>query len=252
MTFFNDVDVFYINLESRTDRLEYIKNHLNSLNIINAKRVEAITPKLLSEKMIKDGEKMGVTQFSVAGSYSHLMAMKEFLETSDKEYALILEDDADLSNVSKVKFTVEDMFSLVGEDVGCLQLAISYRLDYFPNFKMRPRANWDFCAAAYIVTREYAKKEIDTYMSSGHFDISKFKAEKIVDYRSGKVIKTIPVPESIVYNLTNTFVFPIFTYVVTPSSISFSTEAQLQELKSKNDFTFYWSLHKEITIKDML
>lgn len=252
MKFFDDLDVFYINLDSRVDRLKYIKEHFSILKISNAKRINAITPDVIDPKIIEDGAALGVDKFSVAGGYSHLLAMKEFLDTSDKDYALIVEDDVELFNIYKIRFTIKDIFDTLHNKVDCLQFAVSTREDINPNFKIRLRNNWDFCAAAYVINKEYAKKCVDTYLSKGYFDISKFKSQEIIEYRTNKVIYTTPVPESIVYNLTNVVVVPIFTYIVTPTSMSFSTEAQKQEIKSRNDFRIYWGKYAEIHLRDLL
>jgi GR25 family glycosyltransferase involved in LPS biosynthesis len=251
MTFLNDVDVFYINLDSRNDRRQYIEKHLLDLGIDNFKRVKAHSPKDFDDNIAKEGLKLGVNEFSVAGSYSHLLAMQQFLKESDKEIGFIIEDDADLSNVKKLKFSITDMFDYVHNEVGCLQLSVSTREDIVPRFNIRIRDNWDFCAGAYLITRQYAKKVTDHYLNNGYFNIENFKPKELFDYRNGGLINTIPVPESIVYNLTNTVVFPIFTYIISETSMSFSTEAQRQEIKSQQDFIRHWEKYNEIYIRDM-
>lgn len=251
MTFFDGADILYINLDSRIDRKDYIENHLKSLGVENFSRVKAYSPIDFDKNIIIEGNKKGVNEFSVAASYSHLLAMKKFVDESDKEFALILEDDANLSNVNKLRFSIKELFDYTHNEVGCLQLSVSTREDIVPRFKVRMRDNWDFCAGAYVVTKKYAKMVTDYYLKDGYFHIEKFSQKDIIDYRNNGNITTIPVPESIVYNLTNTIVFPIFTYIISETSMSFSTEAQRQEVKSMIDFTRHWDSYQEIFIKDM-
>lgn len=251
MMFLNNADIFYINLDKRIDRKEYIEKHLKDLGITDFFRVKAYSPLDFSNDIIVQGSKMGVNEFSVAAAYSHLIAIKNFVDNSDKEFGLILEDDADLSNINKITFSIKDMFDYTHNEVGCLQLSVSTREDIDPRFKIRMRDNWDFCAGAYVVTKKYAKKITDYYLKDGYFNIEKFNKVEIIDYRNNGLITTIPVPESIVYNLTNTIVFPIFTYILSETSMSFSTEAQRQEVKSRQDFINHWSKYNSIYIKDM-
>lgn len=252
MNFFDSVDIFYINLDNRVDRRNYIENHLKELNINSFRRVKAYSPKDFSSKISDEGMKMGANEYSIAGGYSHLLALKDFVENSNKDLALILEDDADLSNVNKFNFHIEDMFNYLHNEISCLQLSVSTREDIVPNFKVRLRSNWDFCAGAYIVTKKYAKFVTDYYLDNGYFNVEKFKSFELLDYRNNGIINTVPVPESIVYNLTNVIVFPIFTYMISNTSMSFSTEAQRQEIKSRQDFINHWSKYDRIFLRDLI
>ena len=86
--------IFYINLESRKDRLKFIKNQLKKNNL-KAHRVEGLEPKTLDKKIINKNKKY----LSPSGIALCLVHKNIWLNIVKKNinYALILEDDVFIS-----------------------------------------------------------------------------------------------------------------------------------------------------------
>jgi hypothetical protein len=238
--FLKNVDFYYINLNKDIEKNKNMLKILLENNIINEKRIEAIDGK--SQNVCING-----LSFSEHGcTLSHLEALKHFCNNSNNEYAIICEDDIDISNICKINFSFYDTLKFYKPEFYCLQLAVTTREDMEIDFSLRPRTFWDFSTAAYIVNKKYARLLIDSYGTVD--DIYKnFVSTVHVDPRGGSV-HTRPVADELVYSLCKTYVFPIFTIFPTDSSISDDLERSRQVLHSIKLFNDEWSKYDRINI----
>jgi GR25 family glycosyltransferase involved in LPS biosynthesis len=83
----NDVQIYYINLDTRTDRRENVEKRLNLFNL-KAERKSAVTP----DKVTLPFQNQSISDKQKACTQSHIEILKKFL-ASDQKYLLILEDD---------------------------------------------------------------------------------------------------------------------------------------------------------------
>ncbi len=99
----NVLPIYLVNLDKRPDRLKYVSDQLNSLEL-EFKRVSAIDGSLLEEDcslvdkeafFIQTGKP--VTRGEIGCAMSHRSIWQEMLE-KEVPYALILEDDVDISS----------------------------------------------------------------------------------------------------------------------------------------------------------
>jgi glycosyl transferase family 25 len=96
------LNTYVINLERSTDRWQYIHKHLSDLGIVH-QRVEAIDAQLnnLDESgydVVRNKNEYfaPLKNTEIACYLSHIKALKQFLNDSSVEYALVLEDDVEL------------------------------------------------------------------------------------------------------------------------------------------------------------
>jgi GR25 family glycosyltransferase involved in LPS biosynthesis len=244
--------VYYLNLLNRKDRDNYFSNHLKENGIENKKRIQSLSPDLISKDILDQGHSWGMSNNETATTISHLTAIKYFLNNSDKQYAIICEDDADLTNLNKLCFNVEDLFNYFKLNIECFQLGVCTREDIDQIFKIKLRSFWDFNCSTYIITKDYAKKIIDEYWDESNFNLKNFKKEKLIEYRNGNFFYTSPTSESVVYQMTNTIVCPIVTFILTESSINFTSENSRQTSKSRKDFLAHWDRYDTITLEDLI
>lgn len=249
--FIDKYPIYYINLNTRKDRNDYIIKHFLENKINNFYRIEGNSPSMISDKIIKIGKDFGVTEYETASSYSHINAIKYFFENSNLEYGFFCEDDVDLFNLNKIEFTVNDLFKRLNNPE-CIQLGISTREDIAPNFKAHIRGPWDFNCSFYVMTRCYAKKLLNNYYNDNVYTLENFIKVDILDYRNNTVIQSTPVPEYIVYGLTNAISCPISTYQIFQSSMNFADENYRQNTKTRNNFLSYWSEYNKIRIVDLI
>lgn len=249
--FFENFPIYYINLENRKDRDMLIKDHFLINGITNFYRVNAYRPEDLPTDTLVHGKKLGCTELETATSFSHILAILNFLTNSKSEYAIFCEDDADISNIQKIKFTISDLFSLF-DDADCFQLGVSTRIELFIKFKIHPRPTWSFNASTYVLKRSYAKQILDRYLIENTFCLDGFEQKDIFEYRQVGMVKSVPVSENIVYGIGKTYTCPIFTFHLSESSIQTKDEHYYQNVKSRKDFLQHWSRFDTIKIDDLL
>lgn len=240
MNLFNSLPIYYINLDYRKDRDLNIVNHLKSLGIKNFKRVSAIDGNEYDDSINLSKSEIGCT-------LSHLKALELFLE-SNNEYALICEDDVDLSNIFNKKNNID---TVLRSDLDlCVQLAVIMREEMPINFNPHIRSFWDFGTTCYLINRKYAKKIIEFYGSYRNIAWDKFNVKKIQDPRGGEIY-TRPVADELIYSLCDVIVFPVVTFFNLNSSINSNEENQRQIICSIEKFYNYWNNYEEINYKDI-
>ena len=148
--------LYIINLKKRIDRYNSVLKNLELYNLKNYFFIEAI-----------DGQENNVEYIStnieetskneIACTLSHLKAIKTWLDTSDTEYAIIMEDDFSFETVDYWNFTWEEFLNSIDFDYDILQLCV---IDGTLNPGFRKRKTDDYSTAAYLIKRKIAKKII--------------------------------------------------------------------------------------------
>jgi glycosyltransferase involved in cell wall biosynthesis len=196
--------VYYVTLEESTDRQNLLESQFNKYGI----KPNAIKSKRFSESNdIITGRYLyqltGPTQGCIV---SHLKAIKKWYESEESDYAFFCEDDLSLQTVEYWNFTWEEFINLLPDDCECVQL-MTVRGD-FEEIKFRDRIWNDWSETAYIMTRDYAKKIIDSYCIGDSFHLEL------------KNLNIMPIGENILFtNVGKVYTFPLFTEnVVIPTT----------------------------------
>ena len=192
--------IYYINLDDKPDRAEYMEDQFKYWDIEDYTRISAYDG--------RDGRDLGdilkgrypdnMSSGEVGCTTSHLKAMKKFLET-DAPCALMLEDDCDISTVSHWPFTWKDFYSKVPYDYDVIQLAIINPASV--HLKLHRRFVNDFSTACYMITRHHAEKLIRLHC----------RGDK---YKIDQKVKPRAVADDLIYNSGNTFAIPLFLYKI--------------------------------------
>lgn len=233
--FLDDIMVFYINLESNKKRKLYIENHFKDNKIKQYKRVNAIKVDKVESLFHLSLSELGCT-------LSHIFALKLFLETN-QEFAMICEDDINLSNIKKIDFNFYETLKFYNPKYYCLQLTVSTREEMNINFDLHDKTFWDFSTVGYIVNKSYAELIVKKYENG----LQAFNNKVIDDNRGGKIV-TRPVADELVYSETLTKTIPIFCFVPGESSINYDDESSRQVLHSINQFNAKWNNVEKISI----
>ena len=184
----------FISLEESKDRREELINVFKSNGISSkcyvSKRFHECNYKITGKyaDTLNDGTKGCVV--------SHLEMIKDWYDNTDEDYGFFAEDDLSLETVQYWDFTWEDFISNTPEDADCIQL-LSIR-DKFPTMQIRGRYWDDWGATAYIITRDYAAKIIDTYIKEDEYHLE----------IPGSSIQ--PLVENLIFTLGKTYTIPLF------------------------------------------
>ncbi len=159
---------YYMSLEESVDRRISITNQFAEYGV----SLSAVISKRFSEcDDVVTGQYIHQLNAGTTGCcVSHLKAIKYWYDNyPEEDYAFFCEDDLSLETVNCWNFTWEEFIESLPEDAECVQL-MTIRGDY-DTFELRERYWDDWSATAYIITREYAKKIIDTYIKGDTFHL---------------------------------------------------------------------------------
>jgi GR25 family glycosyltransferase involved in LPS biosynthesis len=160
--------VYIINLKSRKDRFDYITKQLNDNGLLNYNVVEAIDGSSANwEELVFDRNSLSLTDSELGATVSHLSTIKNWLENSESDYAIIIEDDLSFETIKYWNFTFNDFIKSIKQKYDILQLCIIHNFQVNTSFHIREYRDWS--AACYVITRQGAKKIIDKYFIDGKF-----------------------------------------------------------------------------------
>jgi GR25 family glycosyltransferase involved in LPS biosynthesis len=231
--------VYVINLKSRTDRFDYITNQLNENNISNYQMIEAVDGSITNwDDIVFNRQSLSLTDSELGATISHLSTIKNWLETSDSEYAIIIEDDLSFETVKYWDFTFKNFINSIKRKYDILQFCIIHNFNVNTSLHIREYRDWS--AACYLITRKRAEDLISKHFVDGKYVLPQ-GFEALADF--------------IVYHGAKCYSKPLFTY-----SLDFETSITAPNntkedkenpdgihYKSKKDVISYWEhYNKEI------
>lgn len=160
MDIFEDIYIYWINLERCTDRKEKMRKQLNEFKINNQLCITAIDGNELD--LSKFENKYNINKYEMACAMSHLKAIQTAYD-NNLDYVIIMEDDCSFEYLKYQKISIKNLF-LMKPDCDILQLAICCRQDHNENILKKKelliKGHRD-CATAYMINRNGMKKIID-------------------------------------------------------------------------------------------
>ena len=155
--------IYYVNLDNRTDRREYMESQFDYWGIKDYHRVSG-TKYLASKyeewkyKVVGEPYAFGTGPQVTANSITHLEMIKNWLETTNEPYMIMMEDDYDLSLIEYWNFDWEYLMNHIPYDWDCIQLGFeSKRYIYF---FLHPKIYCGTYFGPCMINRDYAKKLI--------------------------------------------------------------------------------------------
>ena len=192
--------IYYTNLDGQPDRKQWMESQFDYWEIEDYTRISGYDGREDDLSDIISGRyPENMSSGEIGCVTSHLKAIKHWYETSDSPYAVIMEDDCDLSIVKNWNFTWQDFIARVPYCWDVIQLAIICTGDIV--VPVHTRFVNDFSTACYVITRHHAAKLIK-YHCRG----DKYKLDNGVLPR--------PVADDLIYNSGCTYATPILLYKI--------------------------------------
>jgi len=168
-------------------------------------------------------EELKLTKPEIGATISHLIAIKTWLETSDSEYAIIMEDDVSFETVKYWKFNWVNFLNNITNQYDMVQLCIIHNININTNLHLREANDWS--AGVYLIKRAHAKKLIETHYVNDKFNL-------YLDRKS--------VADHLIYHGAKTYSAPLFvTNLKLDSSINQNHILQ-SHTRSYNQITEFW------------
>lgn len=192
--------IYYINLERNPERKEYMEKQFAQWEVTNYTRINAIDGEERHIKRYLSGDyPRNLMLKEIACVISHLKAINYWLQNSNSSYAIICEDDLDMSPVKVWPFTWDELKSHFPYDWDVVQLGIINPDNFTMN--IHKRFEKDYSTVCYVITRHYAEKLMKMHIVDG-----KYKIDNGVLPRA--------VADELIYNAGKTYSIPIFIYTV--------------------------------------
>lgn len=159
--------LYYINLDHREDRNDYMTRLLHEFDL-NGTRISATNGSkgLDSLSQYVDVLPSNLRPNEIACTISHLRAIQYWLQTSTSDTAMFCEDDISFSTLRKWNFTWDDVLSSLPYYWETLQCCIIYHPEKEKIISLHHRTSYDYSAACYVIKRSYAEKLMSYYWNT--------------------------------------------------------------------------------------
>jgi len=210
--------VYYLSLEESVDRQKNIESQFLKYGII---------PKSIISKRFKDSNDVVTGKYinellpgTIGCAVSHLKAIKEWYNTTNEDYAFFCEDDLSLETVQYWNFTWIQFINSLPNDWECVQLLYLKNDGNMSSLDLKEREWDDWAVTAYIITRDYAKKIIDSYCIEDTYNLELKNSE------------VMPLVETLFYSLGKVYSIPLFVEDCKFNSTFSQNEEHNQDLHS--------------------
>ena len=233
--------LYYINLDRRSDRRSHMERMLSDAGITNATRITATDGQRAASSITAPPS--GLSWSETACLVSHLRAIREWLESSESQTALICEDDLSFETVPRWGCgwgAIETALKLAklpdGADWDVVQLAVIYTPGRPTVISLHERIPEDWSACAYLIRRPYAEKLISTYWDA---------TARRWSFPQSAVRQT---SENVILLAGRCLSSPLFTYTKADSDIQSPEHVELFHTRSRNLVLAAWQQHDAATL----
>lgn len=218
--------IYVINLKSKEDRLNHIKQEFGKYNIKDYTIVEAIDGSIEDLSLLVDNpDSFPLSKNELACTMSHLKAIKHWLDTSISDYAIIAEDDLILQTVDSWQWTWTEFLSKINLDYDMLQLSITN--EFSLNTSLHYKEIRDHSTVCYLIKRSWAESLISKHLINDKFVFYSKDRERLVADR-------------LIYNQAICLSFPLFTFSTKFNSSIHQEHIGIWHIQAKNETLDFW------------
>ena len=198
--------IYYLNLDERVDRKDYMESQFQLLGIQNYTRVSASRYHPSNFNIWKNN--LIVNQILNEKSYLSLVINQfqtiiDWYNSNVSEYCLIVEDDLSFSLINYWNFDWKTMVTYLPCNWDCIQFHIVGQ-GYMP-MGFNKRSRYSHGSTCFMITRTYAEKLIKMHYFDG-----KFKLYDNYCYGTTWPTYHYQSPDFVPYEIGITYSFPIF------------------------------------------
>lgn len=161
--------IYVINLDRHSDRKNHMAKQFEEYGIDNYEFIKAVDGVNDSLDNVIQLDKLAITRPEIGCTVSHLTAIKHWLDTSESEYAVIMEDDISFETVKYWKFNWKNFISNARKSFDILQLSIIHNYKINTNLHIREANDWS--TGVYVISRSWAEKLIAKHYVEGRFNL---------------------------------------------------------------------------------
>jgi GR25 family glycosyltransferase involved in LPS biosynthesis len=238
----NFAPVYLINLKDHAHRLENAKEEFAKYGVKDYTVIEAIDGRNSDLSEIIDGKYPNLKSSEIGCLTSHIKALKHWLDTSDSEYAIIIEDDFSFDTVKYWNWDWDYVMQNIPKDAEIVQMImiqndpVKFHLHKKEKFNKRTISNYAWSTACYLIKRSYAKTIVNLHYIDGRYRLENYGYSN-------------QAADVILYNLGVAYSMPLFTHILDMKN-SINQQHGNFHMQSKNNIDSWWKNHSKNYKKD--
>lgn len=225
--------VYLINLKDHKHRLTNAKKEFNKYGIKDYTVIEAIDGRNSDLRHIVEGKYPNLKPSEIGCLASHIKALKHWLDTSDSEYAVIMEDDFSFDTVQYWQWDWDYVTNSIPKNAQIVQLImiqndpVKFNLHKKQPFDKNKKMSYAWSTACYLIKRNYAETLVNLHYVDGKYKLNNY----------GYINQAADV---ILYNLGDAYSMPLFTHILDSKNSINSSHGDFHS-RSKNNIDSWWS-----------
>jgi GR25 family glycosyltransferase involved in LPS biosynthesis len=199
--------IYLINLKDHEHRLTNAKKEFKKYGITDYTIIEAIDGRESDLSHLIDGRYPNLKPSEIGCLTSHIKALKHWLDTSDSDYAIIMEDDFSFDTVQHWPFNWDYIIENLPKGADIVQMImiqndpVKFSMHKKEKYEWNRVMSYSWSTACYLIKRDYAKSLVNIH----------YKNEKYILSNHGFKNQAADV---ILYNLGNAYSIPLFTHIL--------------------------------------
>lgn len=234
--------IAYINIDSHVSKRNFIEQSFKKFNIKNYDRFSAICLNESKHPYLHKGE--------YGCALSHLNVIYNFYHKSNDEMIIILEDDADINTIDNWEFSWNEFLKIL-PNFEIVQLIRNQEPDLQKYASLKKWEYRDRSTAGYLITRDYAKKLLNSFHDMGELLDTLPNLRDDEDHPKGSTFG--PVADYVLYKNFIALSTCIFQQTRNLDGLWSSTSDQQEPdwyRKQHSQITSFWS--KKHTLDDII
>lgn len=224
--------VYLINLKDHTHRLDHAKKEFAKYGITDYTVIEAVDGRKNDLSDLIYGKYPKLKSGEIGCMMSHIKALKHWLDTSDSEYAIIMEDDFSFDTVEHWSWDWDYVIENLPSNYQIVQLVmiqnepIRFNMHKKEKFNVNTKMSYSWSTACYIIKRSYAKTLV-----KGHYIDDKYQLNNYGFKNQAADV--------MLYNLGKAYSMPLFTHILDVKDAINSNHEDFHT-RSRNYINSWW------------
>lgn len=233
---------YVINLKDHTHRLKNVKEQFKKYEITDYTIIEAVDGRKNDLSDIIVGQYPKLKPSEIGCIISHIKAIKYWLDTSDSDYAIIMEDDFSFDTVEHWSWDWEYVISKMPKRWDIVQLVmikndpIKFSLHKKQKYDPNKTMLYEWSTACYIINRKYAKEFIKSHIVKDKYELKSYGFKN-------------QAADVILYNLGEAYSMPLFTHILDAKN-SINKNHEEFHLKSRRNINSWWEKNAKLYSKE--
>ena len=224
--------VYLLNLKDHSHRLKSAKKEFEKYGISDYTIIEAVDGRDSDLSHIVEGKYPNLKPSEIGCLASHIKALKHWLDTSDSDHAIIMEDDFSFDTVQYWPFDWDYVIKNIPKSAEITQLImiknrpVKFSLHKKEKHKWDNAMSYEWSTACYVIKREYAKNLVKLHYINGRYKFENYGFKN-------------QAADVILYGIGTAYSMPLFTHMLDAKN-SINKEHSDFHQESKNRIDEWW------------